>query len=81
MTYPPDPLPLGIFEGKGEYNDRGLRPLSLGNSGFMGGEKERGNLPLISRKEVALEEADLLELKAGITAPRAVSSVGRAVDF
>jgi hypothetical protein len=28
-TYPPDPLPLRIDEGKGEYNERELRPLSL----------------------------------------------------
>jgi len=28
VTYPPDPLPLGIFEGKGDNFREGLAPLS-----------------------------------------------------
>jgi len=31
-TYPPDPLPLGIYEGKGEYRERGRSPLSKTSS-------------------------------------------------
>ena len=29
VTYPPDPLPLGISEGKGAYFLRGAQPLSI----------------------------------------------------